>query len=83
VLICVLSLFVFVPIRYIYPSRTVPFRRLTNILGWLWVGVLLVLLWQFPTPPRWLVLLSLYYPLYYTVLSFYLHGAQEKRPPAT
>jgi phosphatidylcholine synthase len=83
VLICLLSVFVFIPIRYIYPSRTVPFRRLTNILGWLWVGVLLVLLWQFPNPPGWLVLLSLYYPLYYTILSFYLHGAQEKKPPTT
>ena len=42
-LICVLSLFVFIPIRYIYPTRTVRFRRLTNLLGGLWVGVLLVL----------------------------------------
>ncbi len=79
-LICVLSLFVFVPIRYIYPTRTVPFRRLTNLLGALWAGVLLVLLWQFPAPSRWLVLLSLYYPLYYTVLSFYLHATTEKTP---
>jgi phosphatidylcholine synthase len=72
-LVCALSLFVFIPIRYIYPTRTVPFRWLTNVLGGLWVGALLTLLWQFPTPPPWLVLLSLYYPLYYTALSFYLH----------
>jgi len=77
-LICVLSLFVFIPIRYIYPTRTVRFRRLTNLLGGLWVGVLLVLLWQLPTPPLWLVLLSLYYPLYYTALSFYLHATTRK-----
>ncbi len=79
-LICILSLFVFIPIRYIYPTRTVPFRRLTNLLGGLWVGVLLVLLWQFPAPSLWLVLLSLYYPLYYTVLSFYLHATAGKTP---
>ena len=78
--ICVLSLFVFVPIRYIYPTRTVPFRRLTNFLGGLWVVVLLVLLWQFPAPLSWLVLLSLYYPIYYTVLSFYLHATAGKTP---
>ena len=77
-LICVLSLFVFIPIRYIYPTRTVRFRRLTNLLGGLWVGVLLVLLWQLPTPPLWLVLLSLYYPFYYTALSFYLHATTRK-----
>jgi len=79
-LICILSLFVFVPIRYLYPTRTVPFRRLTNLLGGLWVGVLLVLLWQFPTPSPWLVLFSLYYPLYYTALSFYLHATTRKTP---
>jgi len=79
-LICVLSLFVFIPIRYLYPTRTVPFRRLTNLLGGLWVGVLLVLLWQFPTPSSWLVLFSLYYPLYYTALSFYLHATMRKTP---
>jgi phosphatidylcholine synthase len=79
-LICILSLFVFVPIRYLYPTRTVPFRRLTNLLGGLWVGVLLVLLWQFPTPSPWLVFFSLYYPLYYTALSFYLHATTRKTP---
>ncbi len=77
-LICILSLFVFIPIRYIYPTRTVPFHQLTNLLGGLWVGVLLVLLWQFPAPSPWLVFLSLYYPLYYTVLSFYLHATARK-----
>jgi len=81
-LICILSLFVFVPIRYIYPTRTVPFRRLTNLLGGLWVGVLLILLWQFPAPSSWLVLFSLYYPLYYTLLSFYLHVTARKVPIA-
>ncbi|MGE0681122.1 MAG: phosphatidylcholine/phosphatidylserine synthase [Candidatus Binatia bacterium] len=72
-LICGLAICVFIPIRYIYPTRTVPFRHLTNFLGAGWVGVLLVLLFQFPTPSGWLVLFSLYYPLYYTLLSFYLH----------
>jgi phosphatidylcholine synthase len=83
ILICVLSLFVFIPIRYIYPTRTVPFRRLTNLLGALWVGVLLILLWQFPAPSSWLVLCSLYYPLYYTGLSFHLHLTRKNIPPVS
>jgi phosphatidylcholine synthase len=78
VLICLLSLFVFIPIRYIYPTRTIPFRRLTNLLGGLWGGILVILLWQFPAPSPWLVLFSLYYPLYYTFLSFYLHATAGK-----
>lgn len=82
-LICLLSLFVFIPIRYIYPSRTVPFRRLTNYLGGLWVVMLLIVLWQLPAPQPWLVLLSLFYPVYYTLLSFYLHVTTRKIPPVT
>jgi phosphatidylcholine synthase len=77
-LVCVLSLFVFIPIRYVYPTRTVPFRRLTNYLGGLWAVMLVIMLWQLPTPPRWLVLLSLFYPAYYTLLSFYLHAVTRK-----
>lgn len=77
-LICLLSVFVFIPIRYVYPSRTVPFRRLTNFLGGVWAVMLLTVLWQLPTPPRWLVLLSLFYPAYYTLLSFYLHATTRK-----
>lgn len=72
--VCVLSILVFVPIRYVYPTRTIPFRRLTNVLGSLWGIILLLLLWQFPTPSWWLMIGSLYYPLYYTALSFYLHA---------
>ncbi|MGH7963541.1 MAG: CDP-alcohol phosphatidyltransferase family protein [Candidatus Binatia bacterium] len=77
-LICVLSVFVFIPIRYVYPTRTVSFKWLTNFLGGLWAGVLLILLWQFPTPHPWLVFVSLFYPLYYTALSFYLHATSRK-----
>ncbi|MGE0821512.1 MAG: phosphatidylcholine/phosphatidylserine synthase [Candidatus Binatia bacterium] len=71
--LCVLSVMVFVPIRYIYPTRTVPFRHLTNTLGGLWVLMLLVLIWQLPTPSAWLLSGSLFYPVYYTALSWYLH----------
>jgi len=72
-IICALAVCVFIPVRYIYPTRTVPFRSVTNLLGVGWVVVLLTLLWQFPTPSGWLVFFSLYYPLYYTALSFYLY----------
>ena len=78
VLVCLLSFFVFIPIRYIYPTRTVPFRQLTNCLGGLWGMLLIILWWQLPSPRLWLVLLSLYYPVYYTALSFYLHLQTRK-----
>lgn len=83
VLLCVLSILVFVPIRYVYPTRTVRFRTLTNVLGALWVLVLLALIWQLPIPALWLVIVSLYYPIYYTALSFYLHATHANLPPAS
>lgn len=83
VLVSLLSVGVFIPIRYIYPTRTAPFRRLTNLLGIGWVLILLMLLYRFPSPPGWLVLFSLYYPLYYTGVSFYLHVTLVKAPSET
>ena len=80
VLVCVLSVLVFVPIRYVYPTRTLPFRTLTNVLGAIWVLFLLIMIWQLPTPAVGLVVLSLYYPIYYTVLSFYLHATHPYSP---
>lgn len=78
VLICALAVCIFIPVRYIYPTRTVPFRCLTNVFSAGWVGILLALLYQFPSPPGWLVLLSFFYPVYYTLLSFYLHAKSRK-----
>ena len=63
---------VFVPIRYVYPSRTVPLRGLTTSLGVAWAVLLGILIWQLPSPSRWLLGASLSYPLYYTLLSVYL-----------
>ena len=78
VIICALAVCVFIPVRYIYPTRTIPFRRLTNLLGVGWIVILLVMLLQFPAPSGWLAFFSLYYPLYYTALSFYLHVKPRK-----
>lgn len=69
-LIC--SVLVFVPIRYLYPSRTVTFRPLTLVLTGLWMGIYALILYQMPTPHPLLMNLSLFYLLYYAVLSLYL-----------
>jgi phosphatidylcholine synthase len=69
----VCAVLVFVPIRYLYPSRTPVARRSTNMLGMIWGVMLLVLLWQYPSVSRTLILLSLIYPAYYLALSIVLH----------
>jgi phosphatidylcholine synthase len=71
---------VFVRIGYIYPSRTPQFRRLTVTLGIVWGIAIVAIIWLLPSPPAWLVYGSLAYPVYYAVLSLYLHQQRRKNP---
>jgi phosphatidylcholine synthase len=64
---------VFVPIRYLYPSRTTTARRSTYVLGTLWAVLVVALLVQLPTPPRAWTIASLFFPAYYLLLSVHLH----------
>jgi phosphatidylcholine synthase len=67
-----LGILVFVPIRYIYPSRSPRLRALTNSLGVLWAIAVLLLIYWLPEPPRPLALVSLSFPLYYILVSLWL-----------
>jgi phosphatidylcholine synthase len=67
-----LAVMVFVPIRYIYPSRTAVFQRLSVALGIVWAALIALTLYYLPEPPRAIVYASLFFPLYYTLLSFFL-----------
>jgi phosphatidylcholine synthase len=70
--IILLSLLVFVPIKYIYPSRSPLLRAWTNSFGVLWgIAIVLIIYWL-PEPPRVLIFASLAFPAYYTALSFSL-----------
>jgi phosphatidylcholine synthase len=61
---------VFVPMRWLYPSRMEAGRGLAVWLGIVWAIMGIVLIVQLPDPSRWLAWLSLFYPIYYTVASF-------------
>ncbi len=80
--IIVLSLLVFVPIRYVYPSRSPVYRGFTNSLGVLWAIALLVIVYSLPQPPPGLIWLSLIFPVYYTALSFWLEGQRIRSSAA-
>jgi len=75
-----LAVMVFVPIRYIYPSRTTILPRTTNVLAAVWGAMGIAILWQYPQVSRTLVLASLAYPVYYFVLSFVVHTRTSGRP---
>jgi phosphatidylcholine synthase len=67
-----LSVLIFVPIKYIYPSRSPHFRALTNSFGSLWALSVLVIIYLLPEPPRGLIFVSLAFPVYYILLSLWL-----------
>ena len=73
----ILALFgvmVFIPIKYIYPSRTRPLRPITITLGIIWGVVTIAMLPSLPSVNPILLYLSLAYIAYYFIASFALHA---------
>jgi phosphatidylcholine synthase len=68
-----LAVLVFVPIRYVYPSRTPVWWWATNLLGYAWSAALVLMLWQYPDVSQPVLWMSYVYPAYYFVLSLALH----------
>jgi phosphatidylcholine synthase len=68
----VCSLLVFVPIRYVYPTRTIAFRRLSLTLTALWLVSYAVILFEMPEPDPLILGFSIFYLCYYFGLSLYL-----------
>ena len=69
-----LALLTVLPVRFIYPNLTPrPWRAIVLVGALLWSLALLALLANYPQGPRWLALLSLSYPAFYTILSFALY----------
>jgi len=72
-LLVLFSILVFVPIRYLYPSRSSVARRTTHALGVAWGVCVVILLAQLPAPSRTLAWGSLFFPIYYFGVSLGLH----------
>ena len=62
---------VFVPIRYIYPSRSPYFRGWTLALGVVWAILLAIIINRLPELSPGLAVASLAFPAYYAALSFW------------
>jgi phosphatidylcholine synthase len=76
-LIC--SILVFVPIRYLYPSRTIEFKPFTVTFTGLWLLNYALILLQMPTPQPFLMYFSLFYMFYYVITSLYLTYCRQFR----
>ena len=69
-----LSALVFVPIRYVYPSRTPTLQLLTVVLCAIWGVLMLVMILQGRGVSRAVFWASLVFPVYYAVLSLVLEA---------
>jgi phosphatidylcholine synthase len=77
VVLSALVALVFVPIEYIYPSRTVAWRVPTVALGTIWAAVMVAIAWMLPGVSRPVAYASLVFPIYYLVLSLALHARRR------
>ncbi len=65
------NVLVFVPVKYLYPTRNTRLRRLTLILSYLYFAIGVWGLMQYPSVPQWIVWISLVYVAYYALLSIF------------
>ena len=72
IIIAVLAVLVFVPIRYLYPSRTRTLKVPTLALGTMWAALFAWMVWRLPAVDGPWTLLSLLFPIYYVALSLWL-----------
>jgi phosphatidylcholine synthase len=75
--VLVLALLVFVPIGYVYPTKTAVLRRTTLTLATVWGIALLWLTLRYPDVPRGWLTATLAFPAYYFVLSFVLDARRR------
>ena len=79
VILLACAVLVFVPIKYVYPSRTDAFWMLNLSLAGLWLVLYGVILATFPEPNTFFVGLSLAYVAYYVAVSVYLTMISPRR----
>ena len=65
------NILVFVPVKYIYPSRNTRMKRLTIILTYLYSIIGIWAAMQYPDVPVWAVWVTLAYVVYYVALSLW------------
>ena len=70
----ILAVMVFMPLKYIYPNRTVPLRPITLTLGIIWGFLTIASLLMLPNVNPIMLWAGLSYIAYYFIASFVLHA---------
>jgi len=69
--LAICNILVFVPIKYLYPTRNTRLRRLTLGFTYLYGAIGVWGLLQYPNVPEWVVSVSFVYVAYYALLSLF------------
>lgn len=77
--LAMLAVLAFVPICYLYPSRTRVLWRLTMVLTAIWLGLYALITAFYPDPPLWAVAVSMAYLAYYAGASVVLTVRRRSR----
>lgn len=73
IILLAFALTTFLPVKFVYPTRTPFLRKITLILGSLFVIHFLILIYFFDKSSPFLIYSSFLFPVYYFGLSFYLN----------
>lgn len=75
------ALVTFLPVKFVYPTRTGFLRPLTLVLGILFTLQLIALMYYFDESPTLLIYSSFLFPFYYFGLSFFLNVKSPETSP--
>lgn len=80
ILITVCTVLVFVPIKYIYPSRATDFKKSTLLFAALW-GIFLIktLIFSFADPSKLFLVISVLFFAYYAAVSTYITYFKDRK----
>jgi phosphatidylcholine synthase len=78
IVVVILAILVFVPVKYIYPSRTNFYPAVNRAATGLWAITFVAIMLTYPNTPSWLLWLSLLCALFYTGMSLYATFATSK-----
>ena len=82
-LIALFCFLVFIPIRYVYPSRTKAYQRITLAVVFTWGVTILLLFFEYPTSKPWVMTLSILCMGYYVAVSVFLMIKSKPRHGST
>jgi len=81
-LLIILFVLSFIPTRYLYPSKNPKFPLFTLGMVVVWVVMIAFMLFIQTEPNQTLVFISLIYPIYYMIASFYIEITYRRRKAA-